>query len=62
MCPMSERRYPLPAGDDRFTYQLIAGVARVLAEHGYPAISADDEEDFLALQTALYAFLHRGPA
>lgn len=56
--PAHERAYPLPApaDDRRFSYGLLFDVARILAEHGYPPITAGG--DLVALQQALFGFLY----
>lgn len=56
------RSYPIPASaddpDPRFTLGLTFDVAKVLAEHGYPPITAGG--DLVALQTVLFDFLYLG--
>jgi hypothetical protein len=53
--------YPLPRTDDdrRFTFGLVYDVAKVLAEHGYPAVSSGG--DFVRLQQALFGFIYEQP-
>ena len=56
------RQYPIrprPAEDSRFTLGLALDVAKVLKEHGYPAVTSG--RDFLELQQALFGFLYGGP-
>lgn len=53
------RNYPLPAppdDDPRFTFGLMVDVADVLAQHGYPKVSAGP--DWVELQQALFRFLY----
>ena len=45
-----------PAGDPRFTFGLALDVARVLAEHGYPAFTAGAE--LVELEMHLLHLLH----
>jgi hypothetical protein len=56
--PAQNRDYPVPApvSDSRFTFGLTIDVARVLADHGYPPITAGG--DLVALQQALFGFLY----
>jgi len=59
---LSARQYPIrprPAEDSRFTLGLALDVAKVLKEHGYPAVTSG--RDFLELQQALFGFLYGGP-
>lgn len=57
--PAHDRTYPIPApvDDPRFTFGLTIDVARVLAEHGYPPITAGG--DLVALQQSLFGFLYQ---
>lgn len=58
------RRYPItpPDQDHRFTFGLVLDVAKVLAAHDYPPITADiydgNGADLFDLQTALFRFLY----
>jgi hypothetical protein len=56
--PAPEQTYPIPApaSDPRFSFVLTIDVARVLAEHGYPPITAGG--DPVTLQQALFGFLY----
>lgn len=56
--PRPDRAYPIPApvSDSRFTFGLTIDVARILAEHGFPPITAGG--DLVALQQALFGFLY----
>lgn len=59
---LSTRQYPIrprPAEDSRFTLGFALDVAKVLKEHGYPAVTSG--RDFLELQQALFGFLYVGP-
>ena len=59
---VNARQYPIrprPAEDSRFTLGLALDVAKVLKEHGYPAVTSG--RDFLELQQALFGFLYGGP-
>ncbi|MGH3599120.1 MAG: hypothetical protein ACRDQH_02390 [Pseudonocardiaceae bacterium] len=53
---------PVEGVDDRFTFGLTLDVARVLADHGYPdmsALAADgNPADFVDLQQALFRFIY----
>lgn len=58
--PPAERAYPLPrpesGGDPRFSMGLLADVARVIRDHGYPPVTAGG--DLADLQQALFGFLY----
>jgi hypothetical protein len=59
---LSARQYPIrprPDEDSRFTFGFALDVAKVLKEHGYPAVTSG--RDFLELQQALFGFLYGGP-
>lgn len=51
--------YPLatPEGDPKFTFGLLADVAAVLADHGYPPLRAG--ADLIRLQQALFTTLYQ---
>lgn len=51
--------YPITIrpGDDRFTHDLVAAVAAVLTEHGYPPLTTNN--DRLHLTNRLYAAIYR---
>jgi len=53
---MSEREYPLPCPDLRFSLGLTLDVARVLTARGYPELTSGD---LAALRQALHRFLYR---
>ncbi len=57
----ADRALSRQAEDGRFRFGLAYGVAKLLAEHGYPDITARYEgagEDFSNLQLALFRFLY----
>lgn len=51
--------YPITArpGDDRFTHRLVADLAAVLTDHGYPPLVTNN--DRLHLTNRLYTAIYR---
>jgi len=57
--PPPQPLYPLPAPEDdpRFTFGLLADIAAVLADHGYPPLRAG--ADLVRFQQALFTTIYQ---